>query len=209
MKENPFPVAEDNFRVTRSGAKWDVTKIVWSPLSASDYCSHACVAFHDRIDLVAVDASAGVTPVTQLRAHSRTVTDLDWCSAPTHHDLLASCSIDAFVYLWDVRSSQRPVLSLQGLTAASQVQFNGHVGHVLASAHDGDVKLWDTRNPGLPTDYVTAHLSKVLSFDWSPSNQHQFVTSGHDCNVKFFDTTTDMKRPERVMKTSVPVWKAK
>ena len=29
------------------------------------------------------------------------------------------------------------------------------------SAHDGDVKLWDSRNDSAPLTYLSAHLSRV------------------------------------------------
>ena len=33
--------------------------------------------------------------------------------------------------------------------------------HSLLSAHDGDVKLWDSRNDSAPLTYLSAHLSRV------------------------------------------------
>ena len=37
--------------------------------------------------------------------------------------------------------------------------------HSLLSAHDGDVKLWDSRNDSAPLTYLSAHLSRV-PFNW-------------------------------------------
>lgn len=33
--------------------------------------------------------------------------------------------------------------------------------YTLATAHDGDVKIWDQRKATSPVQYITAHLTKV------------------------------------------------
>ena len=69
------------------------------------------------------------------------------------------------------------------------------------SAHDGDVKLWDSRNDSAPLTYLSAHLSRVPwthfgiresiqapqvhSIDWSYADPHSLVTASNDCTVKF------------------------
>ena len=51
----------------------------------------------------------------------------------------------------------------------------------------GDVKLWDTRKASVPYMYLTAHISRVYSLDWSFHCKDQLVTSAQDCFVKFFN----------------------
>lgn len=35
---------------------------------------------------------------------------------------------------------------------------------MLATAHDGDVKIWDQRKGNSPVQYIAAHLTKVLQY---------------------------------------------
>lgn len=78
-----------------------------------------------------------------LRAHTRVITDLNWHQ--TDPNLLASCSVDTFIHIWDLRDPRRPSLSLSAVAEASQVRWNRIGSNLLATAHDGDIKLWDQR----------------------------------------------------------------
>ena len=55
------------------------------------------------------------------------------------------------------------------------------------STNKGDVKLWDTRKASVPYMYLTAHISRIYSLDWSFHDKDQLVTSAQDCFVKFFN----------------------
>ena len=48
-----------------------------------------------------------------LRAHTRTVTDVNWHRFDPH--ILATCSIDTFVHIWDVREPRKPTTSLTSI----------------------------------------------------------------------------------------------
>jgi len=50
------------------------------------------------------------------------------------------------------------------IAGSSQVRWNPLSSHTLATAHDGDVKIWDQRKATSPVQYITAHLTKVHSF---------------------------------------------
>lgn len=50
---------------------------------------------------------------TSLRAHTRTITDLNWHRTDPH--LLATCSIDTFVHIWDTRETRKPIASLSAI----------------------------------------------------------------------------------------------
>jgi hypothetical protein len=44
---------------------------------------------------------------------------------------------------------------------ATQVRWNRLSRYLLATAHDGDIKLWDQRKGTAPIQYIAAHLAKV------------------------------------------------
>jgi WD40 repeat protein len=60
------------------------------------------------------------TLMSSLRAHTRVVTDIDWHSKIPH--LLASCSIDTFTHLWDLREPRKPILSLSAVCMSGATQ---------------------------------------------------------------------------------------
>lgn len=141
-----------------------------------------------------------------LRAHTRVITDLNWHQ--TDPNLLASCSVDTFIHIWDLRDPRRPSLSLSAVAEASQVRWNRISSNILATAHDGDIKLWDQRKGTAPIQYIAAHLAKIHGLDWNPHSDTQLATSSQDNTVKFFDINNP-KRPEHVITTNAPVWRAR
>lgn len=141
-----------------------------------------------------------------LRAHTRVITDLNWHQ--TDPNMLASCSVDTFIHIWDLRDSRRPSLSLSAVAEASQVRWNRISSNILATAHDGDIKLWDQRKGTAPIQYIAAHLAKIHGLDWNPASETQLATSSQDNTVKFFDTNSP-KRAEYVITTNAPVWRAR
>lgn len=121
-----------------------------------------------------------------LKAHTRVVSDLNW--HPKEPDIIASCSIDTFIHIWDIRDQRRPCLSLSAvgkytdyeilqnktvckhlkmhaiecvIAGSSQVRWNTLSPNMLATAHDGDIKIWDQRKGNSPMQYIAAHLTKV------------------------------------------------
>lgn len=52
-------------------------------------------------------------PVHSLRAHTRVVSDLNW--HPQDPDVLATCSIDTYIHIWDIRDQRKPSLSLSAV----------------------------------------------------------------------------------------------
>lgn len=41
------------------------------------------------------------------------MSDLNW--HPKEQDIIASCSIDTFIHIWDIRDQRRPCLSLSAV----------------------------------------------------------------------------------------------
>lgn len=141
-----------------------------------------------------------------LRAHTRVITDINWHQFDAN--LVTSCSVDTFIHIWDLRDARRPSISLSAIAEATQVRWNRHSSHILATAHDGDIKIWDQRKGTSPVQYISAHLTKIHGLDWSYNSENQLATSSQDHTVKFFDTSNP-RRPEYVLTTNAPVWRAR
>lgn len=113
--------------------------------------------------------------------------------------MIASCGIWECLKLFN----QLGVLTV----GATQVRWNRANSYLLATAHEGDVRLWDTRK-GVPFQYIAAHLQKIHGLDWSINQDNQLATSSQDCTVKFFDVENP-RVVENALRTVCPVWRAR
>ncbi|XP_043285500.1 GATOR complex protein WDR59 isoform X2 [Venturia canescens] len=196
----------DGLRKFQRQSKYEVGSAEWNPTLTN---SHLCaISSNTRVEILSFAGGGGQELQTthSLRAHTRVVSDLNW--HPKEPSIVASCSIDTFIHIWDIRDQRRPCLSLSAVAGASQVQWNALLPHTLATAHDGDVKIWDQRKGNSPVQYIAAHLTKIHGLDWCPFQQNQLATSSQDCTVKIFDIVNP-RRAESILTTNSPVWRAR
>jgi WD40 repeat protein len=91
---------------------------------------------------------------------------------------------------------------------ANQVKFNRISENILASSHDSEVRIWDTRKGSAPAALITAHNSKIYGIDWSRRIESEIVTCSADEKVKFWDyLTPHICRGE--IETGAPVWRSR
>lgn len=183
-------------------SKYDVGSAEWNPtFQNKELC---VISSNQRLEVLAWREE--LIQINTLKAHTRVITDLNWHQIDPN--IIASCSVDTFIYVWDLRDTRRPSLSLSAIAEASQVRWNRISPYLLATAHDGDIKIWDQRKGSAPIQYISAHLAKIHGLDWSPNSETQLATSSQDCTVKFFDMTNP-RRAENILNTSAPVWRAR
>ncbi|CAH0557006.1 unnamed protein product [Brassicogethes aeneus] len=194
---------EDSLKKFPRQSKYDVGTAEWNPtLHNKELC---VISSNQRLEVLTW-RNEELTQTHSLRAHTRVITDLNWHRFDPN--LIASCSADTFIHIWDIRDPRRPTISLSAIAEASQVSWNRISPNILATAHDGDIKIWDQRKGTAPTKYIAAHLSKIHGLDWSPCSQNHLATSSQDNTVKFFDVESP-RRPEHVLTTTSPVWRAR
>ncbi|XP_046339697.1 GATOR complex protein WDR59-like isoform X11 [Haliotis rufescens] len=202
---NLYTPKQEVVRIARQAAqaKWDINCIQFNP--------HACkanmfvTASNQRLEVLQL--SGGNTEHRcSLKAHTRTVSDVDW--SPFDVNQLTSCSVDTYTYLWDIRDPKKPAATFQSVAGASQVKWNKVVNNMFATTHEGDIRIWDPRKGNTPIQYIAAHLSKIHGLDWNPSNQYKLVTASQDCFVRFWDCTNH-RRSEFTLNTGSPVWRAR
>ncbi|XP_075869141.1 GATOR2 complex protein WDR59 isoform X2 [Nelusetta ayraudi] len=194
--------SEPQRKISRQ-SKWDVGTVQWNPHRAAAHVFAA--SSNQRVDLYSwQNDSASVH--TSLQGHTRVISDLDW--SWFEPELLVTSSVDTYIYIWDTRDTRKPTVALSAVAGASQVKWNRKNQHLLASSHDGDVRIWDKRKPNTATEYVAAHLSKIHGLDWHPDNEFILATSSQDNSVRFWDYRQPRKYLN-ILSCQVPVWKAR
>ncbi|KAG7207480.1 hypothetical protein KM043_009113 [Ampulex compressa] len=196
----------DTVRKFQRQSKYEVGSAEWNPTGPN--CHLCAISSNTRVEILSLTGSGGSELQTthSLKAHTRVVSDLNW--HPKEPDIIASCSIDTFIHIWDIRDQRRPCLSLSAVAGSSQVRWNTLSPYTLATAHDGDIKIWDQRKGNSPVQYIAAHLTKIHGLDWCPFQQNQLATSSQDCTVKIFDIGNP-RRAENILTTNSPVWRAR
>lgn len=184
-------------------SKWECNALEWNPhLSDAHIFANAS---NQKTEIWSWSNGSGLQ-LQILRGHTRAISDLNWSWFDPQ--LLSSCSMDQFIYIWDLREGKKPASSLQAIVGASQVKWNRVNQHVLATSHDGDVRIWDLRKGNTPVIYLTAHLSKIHGLDWSRSSGTTLATCSSDTTVKLWNTEQP-QQPENKLNAKCPVWRAR
>jgi WD40 repeat protein len=140
--ENPF----ESPKILHHLSKWDVADCAWNPhISRQEWIvtTSNTKALIWNVHRESASSKSHVEFV--LNKHLRAISDIHW--SPFLPELVATCSYDAYVHLWDLRtSSEKPSMSFCGWNAgATQVKFNRVNEYLLASSHDTDERIWDSR----------------------------------------------------------------
>uniref|UniRef100_UPI003AAC7ED3 GATOR2 complex protein WDR59 isoform X3 n=1 Tax=Centroberyx gerrardi TaxID=166262 RepID=UPI003AAC7ED3 len=184
-------------------SKWDVGTVQWNPHRSESHVFAA--SSNQRVDLYIWRDGCGEVH-TSLQGHTRVISDLDWSWFEPEY--LVTSSVDTYIYIWDTRDTRKPTVALSAVAGASQVKWNRRNQYLLASSHDGDVRIWDKRKPNTAVEYVAAHLSKIHGLDWHPDNEFILATSSQDNSVRFWDYRQPRKYLN-ILSCQVPVWKAR
>ncbi|KAF9960839.1 hypothetical protein BGZ70_008459 [Mortierella alpina] len=199
--ENPYEPP----RVLHHLTKWEVADVQWNPHFSRENWIASTSNQKALIWNLSHNAPRAVELI--LHAHNRAISDINW--SPFHPDLLATCSVDTFVHVWDLRTPKKPVNSFCAWTAAATVvKFNRKDEFMLASAHDTKVEIWDTRKGSSPFISIPAHKQKINGIDWSRKHRNHIVTCSLDKMVKFWDID-DPSKPNNEIMTKSPVWRAR
>ncbi|XP_074600263.1 WD repeat domain 59 isoform X2 [Brevipalpus obovatus] len=211
--DNPSTI----LRSLQRSSKWEVTASEWSPhqthLFGMSY--HHYVAIYSFADLASNEDSPSEksrfhkarTPEIIIKGHRRNVTDINW--SPFDRNALATCSMDTFVNIWDIRDTRRPGFSFSSVVGLNQVKWSKSDENILAAAMEGDVRILDKRNSSIPLHYISAHEQRIHGLDWNPYQGSQFATCSQDGTVKFWELNNLARNIPTVLPTKLPAWRAK
>ncbi|KAF8453024.1 hypothetical protein BGX38DRAFT_1141833 [Terfezia claveryi] len=200
--DNPY----DPPRFLQHRTAWEVADVQWSPFAARDYWVVSTSNQKAMVWNLAMPSRRAIEHV--LHSHTRAITDINFSAH--HPDILATCSVDSFVHCWDLRDPRRPAISFcDWFAGATQVKYNRQDEHILASSHDKYLRIWDDRKGAYPLRSICAHTTKIYGVDWNRTRPTGIVTCALDKTIRFWDYSNPEDEPERVIRTSFPVWRAR
>ncbi|CAN9144126.1 unnamed protein product [Alternaria alternata] len=192
-------------------SSWDVADVQWSPFAAR---AEWIASTRNQLALVynlSMPYNNNKAPIEYtLRAHDRAITDINFSAH--HPDLLATCGVDSFVFVHDLRSRQAPLKLADYTAGATQVKWNRQNDKIIASAHDKYLHIWDTRHGANPLSTITAHTTKIYGIDWNRNDANKIMTCSLDATIKFWNNVglkDNITVPRRVIRTHYPVWRAR
>ncbi|EFA85200.1 hypothetical protein PPL_02200 [Heterostelium album PN500] len=181
-------------------SKWEVGVVDWNTQAPN------LIASSSNHDASIWDINNKYPLLNQFVSHQRPISDLSW--SLFDKDILATTSADSFVNLWDLRSPKR-VMKLKALNShilsGIQVKWNKFNSHVLASAHESNLMIWDLRKETTELN-TTVHTTKVYGIDWSPHDPYEILTCSQDKSVKIWSYPN--LQPKSIISTSHPVLRA-
>lgn len=184
----------------------------WSPFGSRDYWIAS--TSNQKALVWNLSMSSSQDPIEHvLHAHDRAITDINFSAH--HPDILATCAVDSFVHCWDLRATSRPAISFSDWFAgATQVKWNRQDSHVIASAHDKTLRIWDDRMGAMPLRSIIAHDTKIYGVDWNRVRPMAIATCSLDKTIKLWDCEANTAEqgydvPEKVIRTPFPVWRAR
>ncbi|KAK7204038.1 WD40-repeat-containing domain protein [Myxozyma melibiosi] len=125
--------------------------------------------------------------------------------SPYNATMLASCSSDSFLRLWDPRAGGMPTNSVYAHNGAEilSLDWNKYRPEVLAtSSVDRTIKIWDLRFLGnnssssaSPVNELLGHEYAIRKIAWSPHAPELIMSASYDMTARVWIDSTALKQP--------------
>lgn len=136
------------------------------------------------------EAQRRITPFLKLTGHEKHVEDISFHY--NYPSVLASCSDDSMVMVWDTRDRQvstHPVDRWRAsMTSINSVAFSPEFEFlVLTASNEGAVRLWDMRCTRTHVAEFSTSNVPTLNVSWNPQQPTVFASCGLDRRVHVWD----------------------
>jgi len=190
---------------------WKVADVQWSPFAARAEWIASTRNQQALVYNLSMPFNNKKAPIEfTLRAHDRAITDINFSAH--HPDLLATCGMDSYVFVHDLRSQQVPLKLADWEAGAHQVKWNRQDESIIASSHDKYLHIWDVRHGTKPMSTIAAHSTKIYGIDWNRNDPRKILTCSLDQTIKLWNNVgvnTNITTPRRTIVTDYPVWRAR
>ncbi|XP_050460738.1 glutamate-rich WD repeat-containing protein 1 isoform X1 [Cataglyphis hispanica] len=161
-----------------------------------------------RIDSTGASWHVDQRPYNSHAPHS--VEDLQW--SPNEKNVLASCSVDKSIKIWDTRASPQNacMLTASGAHTAdiNVISWNPkETQFIISGGDDGLLCVWDLRqfgaNAASPVATFKQHVAPVTTVEWHPTEATVFASGGADDVVAQWDLSVEVDHTEEPQDTEL------
>nr|XP_042712406.1 GATOR complex protein WDR59 isoform X1 [Chrysemys picta bellii] len=146
---------EGHRKISRQ-SKWDIGAVQWNPHDS--YAHYFAASSNQRVDLYKWKDGNGEVG-TSLQGHTRVISDLDW--AVFEPDLLVTSSVDTYIYVWDIKDTRKPTVSLSAVDRPTRTSTTT-LAHLLTPRYPWTPHLHDELPFTSNNEPLAAHISSAL-----------------------------------------------
>lgn len=180
-------VGESNEWLTRHGPVTTYSSTEIGSFKSIDYHKSKkqfSTASDNSVDIWTPDSPSPIQSYKNLWGSNDTVTAVRY--NPSERNLLACCSVDRGIGLFDTRSGiafKKIILQMR----SNCVEWNPmEPMNFIVGNEDYNAYSFDMRKMKRPTMIFKGHVGAILCVDWSPTGQ-EFVTGSYDKTIRIFN----------------------
>ncbi|XP_015593969.1 glutamate-rich WD repeat-containing protein 1 [Cephus cinctus] len=179
--------------------------IDWSPVEPGTLASGDCKGnIHIWRNTDSASSASWLVDQRPYNSHApHSVEDLQW--SPNEKNVLASCSVDKSIRIWDTRASPQSACMLTAANAhtadVNVISWNRKETRFLVSGgDDGMLCIWDLRqfSSSEPSPVATfkQHTAPVTTVEWHPEEGTVFASGGADDQIAQWDLSLEVDQDE-------------
>ncbi|ODQ66151.1 nuclear distribution protein PAC1 [Nadsonia fulvescens var. elongata DSM 6958] len=128
-------------------------------------------------------------PETTIKAHTKSVVDIDF-GGPKNAPLLASCSADLTIKIWDPNQEYDNIKTLTGHDhTISAIRFLPSGTHLVSASRDRTIRVWDINTGYCVKTLSAGHTDWIKSVEVTPDSQY-IISAGIDRTARITNLST-------------------